>query len=143
MLYLDTSALIKKYVEEPRSPELRALLVQPQIVATSVLSRAETAAAFSRAVRTGSLSKPDAEACHAAFVREWKHYVRIRISEVLVARADGLAWSFQLRGYDAVHLASTLEWQDRLGKTVTLATFDRALWDASGKAGLERFPEIL
>jgi predicted nucleic acid-binding protein len=140
MLYLDTSALVKKYVEEPHSEAVRTLIVRERILATSTISRAETAAAFSKALRIGSLTSSIAEACHKQFQRDWKNYVRVRITEVLIARADDLAWRMKLRGYDAVHLAAALEWQDRLGEPITLATFDRELWEGADTAGLERFP---
>jgi hypothetical protein len=48
-----------------------------------------------------------------------------------------------LRGYDAIHLASALECHDRTGEDVTVATYDRGLWDAAGEAGLTRFPPSL
>jgi hypothetical protein len=67
--------------------------------------------------------------------------MRIRVTESLVSRADGIAWTFRLRGYDAVHLASALEWHDRIGEEITLATFDQDLWRAAGEAGLNRFPD--
>jgi hypothetical protein len=69
--------------------------------------------------------------------------MRIRVTESLIARADGLAWTFRLRGYDAVHLAAALEWHDRLGEPITIATFDQDLWRASAEAGLQHFPADL
>ena len=66
--------------------------------------------------------------------------MRIRVTESLVARADDIAWAFRLRGYDAVHLAAAMEWHDRIGEAITVATFDKGLWLAAGEAGLERFP---
>jgi hypothetical protein len=60
-----------------------------------------------------------------------------------VARADGIAWTFRLRGYDAVHLAAALEWHDRIGVTITVATFDLDLWRTAGEYGLDRFPDDL
>jgi predicted nucleic acid-binding protein len=143
MLYLDTSALVKKYVQEPRSAEVLGWISREHMIATSAISRVEAAAAFSEAARIGSLTSSTAEACRRAFGREWKNYVRIRVTEALVARADDMAWTFGLRGYDAVHLASALEWHDRLGETVTLATFDQELWAAAADVGLERFPSAL
>ena len=143
MLYLDTSALVKKYVQETGSKVVREIIAQEGIVATCVITRAEVAAAFSKAVRIGSLTGPAAQASQRGFVREWKNYVRVRVTETLVARAEDLAWTFKLRGYDAVHLAAALEWQDRLGEAVTLGTFDAELWDAASEAGLERFPPAL
>ena len=140
MVYADTSAIVKKYVDEPGSGEVRDLIQRANVIGTVLLSRAEVAAAFAKAIRTGSLPTSGAAACHAAFLREWKHYVRIRITEALIARADHLAWNFQLRGYDAVHLAAALHWSEGLGETVVLATFDQELWTAAGKAELEVFP---
>jgi hypothetical protein len=48
-----------------------------------------------------------------------------------------------LRGYDAIHLAAALEWQDRIGEPITVATFDQDLWRAAREAGLDCFPEAL
>jgi len=127
MLYLDTSALVKKYVEEIGSAEVRDCISQHETIATSTIARAESAAAFARAVRLGSLTATDAKAAHQQFLRDWKAYLRIRVTESLMARADGLAWTFRLRGYDAVHLAAALEWHDRVGEAITVATFDQDL----------------
>ena len=60
-----------------------------------------------------------------------------------VSRAEALAWDFALRGYDAVQLASALTWQEAVGEGITLATFDRQLWDAGKKAGVRIWPETL
>jgi predicted nucleic acid-binding protein len=143
MLYLDTSALVKKYVDEPHAEAVRQLISRQPMVAISIISRAEGAAAFSKAARIGSLTLAAAEACRIEFRREWKNYIRIRVTEALVARADELAWTFQLRGYDAVQLAAALEWQDRLGEPVTFATFDELLWQTADTVGLDCFPSLL
>ncbi len=143
MLYLDTSALVKKYVEEPRSAEICDCISQHDAIATSTITRAEAAATFARAGRDGSLTEAGARAAHRHFVREWKTYVRIRITESLIAKADDVTWTFQLRGYDAVHLAAALEWHHRIGESITVATFDRSLWRAAAEAGLDRFPPVL
>ena len=47
------------------------------------------------------------------------------------------------RGYDAVQLASALTWQEAVGAEITLATFDRRLWDAGKEAGIRIWPETL
>jgi predicted nucleic acid-binding protein len=143
MLYLDTSAIVKKYVEENGSADVRNCIAQHESVATATISRAESAATFARAVGRGSLTEKAARAAHRVFAREWKSYMRIRITESLIARADGVAWTYRLRGYDAVHLAAALEWHDRIDERITLATFDKDLWRAAGDAGLDCFPPAL
>ena len=62
---------------------------------------------------------------------------------MLVSRAATLAWEHGLRGYDAVHLAAALFWQDVLGDPVTLASYDRQLWDAAKVTDLVAWPEAL
>ena len=71
------------------------------------------------------------------FRADWPRLARIQLAEPLLARADALAWDYGLRGYDAVHLASALYWQESLREPVTLATFDRELWRAGQAAGVE------
>jgi predicted nucleic acid-binding protein len=61
----------------------------------------------------------------------------VPVTEALVARAEAPAWGAALRGYDAVQLASALTWQESVGAKITLATFDRQLWDAGKQVGLE------
>ena len=63
--YLDASALVKRYVTEPGSREVIQLTTEAAGAATVLVSRAEVAAAFSRAVRLGVLDGPSAGA-HSA-----------------------------------------------------------------------------
>lgn len=101
------------------------------MVGTGLISRAEIVAALAKAVRMGVLLPNEAEATLEAFRAEWPDFIRIQITEALVARADSLAWQYGLRGYDAVHLASALTWQEGMDEPVTLATFDRRLWESA------------
>jgi predicted nucleic acid-binding protein len=141
ILYLDASAAVKRYVREPGSREVVALIHAAAAVATSIVSRAEVAAALARAVRLGVLEDAGGRRAQRRFVREWPDFVRIPVTEALVARADGLAWNYGLRGYDAVQLASALAWQDAIGQDVVLATFDHQLRTAAAEAGLRLWPD--
>jgi hypothetical protein len=42
-----------------------------------------------------------------------------------------------------VHLTAALVWQETLGEPVTLATFDRQLWQAGRAARLTAWPDDL
>ena len=46
MLYLDTSALVKLFVDEPLSQELSVAVDEAEAIATSLLAYAEARAAF-------------------------------------------------------------------------------------------------
>ena len=143
ILYLDASALVKRYVMELGSKEVITLTVAAEAVATSLVSRAEVAAALARAVRLGVLDQDGGRRAQRRFSREWPDIARVPVSEALVSRAETLAWDHGLRGYDAVQLASALTWQDSIGQDVVLATFDRQLWEATTRAGLQAWPDKL
>ncbi|RMG50712.1 MAG: PIN domain-containing protein [Acidobacteria bacterium] len=143
ILYLDTSALVKRYIAELGTPEVAAVISDADVVGTSIISRAETAAVLAKAVRTRTLSPDEAASALQVFRSEWPNLVRVQATEALVARADDLAWELGLRGYDAVHLASALLWQDAMGEEIAFATFDRRLWEAAGRRGLILFPDDL
>ena len=143
ILYLDASALVKRYVAEPGSPEVAEAIAQAEIVGTSIISRAETSAALSKAVRTRTLLREEALSALETFRREWPTLVRVQATEMIVSRADTLAWELGLRGYDAVHLASALLWKNAMNSEVILATFDRHLWQAAAESGLTPYPDAL
>lgn len=140
ILYLDASALVKRYIVEAGSVEVNDAVVAADSTGTGIISRAEVAAALAKAVRMNALTKDEAEASLTLFRSQWADLVRIRATEALVSRADSLAWEFNLRGYDAVHLAAAILWQDSMGKPVTLATFDKPLWLAAQRIGLLPLP---
>ena len=141
IVYLDASALVKRYLVEPGSEEVAQLIAAAAAVGTALLSRAETSAALAKAVRMGTLTRAGGAAALQVFRREWPVFIRVQATEPVMARADTLAWEQNLRGYDAVHLASALLWQEGLGEIITLATFDRQLWDAARTQGLAVFPD--
>ena len=142
-LYLDSSALAKRYVAEPGSEDVVTLMAEAAAVATSLVTRAEVAAALASAVRSGRVDEEDARRAHRKFLGEWPDFGRVPVTDELIERADVSAWDHGLRGYDAVHLAAALACADMiaaLGADVVLATFDRQLREAAGRAGLMTWP---
>jgi predicted nucleic acid-binding protein len=143
ILYLDASALVKRYIAERGSSQVAEAIAAAEVVGTSLISRAEVAAALAKAVRTGALTQEGAASALQVFRSEWPNLVRVQATEMVVTRADGLAWELGLRGYDAVHLASALLWHESLGEPVAMAAFDLKLWEAAKERGLVPFPDDL
>lgn len=141
--YLDASALVKRYVLERGSRETIALTADAELIATSIVSRAEVASGLAKAVRVGLITDARARRVQRSFARDWPDLVRVPVTEALVERAEALAWDHGLRGYDAVQLASALAWQESAGTEILLATFDRQLWEAASKAGVRAWPARL
>ncbi len=141
ILYADTSALVKLFVAEEGSDATRDLFQRASLLGTSVLARVELGAALARAVRRGLIQEEEGLEARRRLEAVWPTWVRIAVDERLVARAEGLAGEHGLRGYDAVHLAAALVWQERMGHPVVLATFDDELGEAARRVGLEVWPE--
>lgn len=143
IVYLDASALVKRYVVEAESAQVEALIEGAQMTGTAVLCRAEVAAALAKAVRVRLVSRESAVKALGEFNADWEYLIRLHIDEPLAARAATLAWEHGLRGYDAVHLATALVWRETLGGTVTVATYDRELWRGAQECGLSSWPAAI
>ncbi len=72
MCIFDSSALVKRYIAEPASAQVEALVAEADIAATSLITRAEVAAALAWAVRmnwlTHDVGRARAEGISAALV---------------------------------------------------------------------------
>jgi predicted nucleic acid-binding protein len=139
-LYLDTSALIKRYVNEAGSTDIRVWIRSADDKATTLITRAEMSAGINRLLRMKFLSLKDYNEALEEFHADWEDYHRLPVTAPLVARADALACQHNLRGYDAIHLAAALTWQELLDLPVTIVTYDRELAGAARASGMAVLP---
>lgn len=135
-LYLDTSALVKLYVEEPGRPIVMAAVDRADVVGTSIVALVEARAALARRRREHGLAPGAYRRAGRLLQGDWPRYIRFEVTEALVANAANLAEKLHLRAYDAVHLASGLVMQAQVGDTV-FACWDQDLARAAAKVGLE------
>lgn len=140
IVYLDSSALVKRYVEEEGSSDVAEFIDRADICGTAIVSRVEVAAAIAKATRMRLFPREDGAAALEAFTVDWDALVRLQLTELLVARAADFAWWHGLRGYDATHLAAAHLWNEIMGQPVTVATYDWQLWDAAKVTGLTPWP---
>jgi uncharacterized protein len=131
ILYLDASALVKRYIQEIASQDVNDWIETADMVVTGLVTRVEVAAAIARVGRMKLISSDETLAALRQFRSEWESFHRLPITENTVVRGDGLAVEYNLRGYDATHLACALIWQETLGMPVTLASFDNQLVEAA------------
>lgn len=141
ILYLDTSALVKRYVIEAHSNDVNQLIEQADMVGSSVLARVEMAATLAKAARQNWVDPKEAENAWQDFLSHWQSYTRLSVTPATLERASRLAWENGLRGYDAMHLAAAVLWQEMMETPIILATFDRELWLAAPKTGLAVWPQ--
>lgn len=140
ILYLDGSALVKRYIAENSSDQVNGWIGAADMVVTCLITRVEVAAAIAGAQRMKILAPEEAAAALRLFRSEWESFQRLPITENTVVRGDFLACEHNLRGFDATHLACALIWQETLGLPLTLATFDGQLIQAATEVKMGFLP---
>lgn len=110
-------------------------MARAPLLVTSLLTFAETRAAFAKAQRMNALSASAVTWATARFIQDWSHVDVLGVDEALVVLAGELASRHGLRGYDAVHLASALRVAGA-GQPVLFASFDLRLTNAAAAEGL-------
>jgi predicted nucleic acid-binding protein len=139
ILYLDTSSLVKLYVEEPGSADVRRLVEEAEIASSSVVAYSEARAALARRRREHSLTPAAHRRAKAALDADWPRVLALDVSLPLARSAGELAERHHLRGFDAVHLASYLAIaREFSGERVRFSSADRALERAARRTAEHR-----
>lgn len=136
-LYLDTSALVKLYVDEEGSPLLRSAVDRAALVATSAIAYVEARAAFVRRRHEGGLSTGDYRRIVRDLDTDWDRYLVVEMTDSLIREGARLAEAYRIRAYDAVHLASAVTLYGRLAQIVVFASWDFEQEKAAKAEGLD------
>ena len=109
MLYLDSSALIKRYIHERGSSAIEARLQAGEKVFTSVFSFAEIHTVLGRKQQNRELTGEAYGTLVEKFIRDWLFSLSpLELDEKTMADLPDLVRRFPLKAADAVHLASAL-----------------------------------
>lgn len=136
MNYLDTSALIKRFVAEKGSSLVRVLIERHGPVATSKVAYAEVYSALSRKRREGFLSGAQYLMVRRQFETEWSAYIRVDLSDEILFLARDLIQRHPLKGFDAIHLATALELKEALGQQIAFVGADERQLQAAALENL-------
>jgi len=137
ILYLDTSALVKLFVQEDGSDLAVGLVDAADVMATSRLAYVETRAALAAAARARRLTRAALRSATTDLDRRWDTLGVVEVTQEIAQRAAALAETRALRGFDALHLASALAIAD---DEFVLATWDEDLALAALAEGLAVAP---
>jgi predicted nucleic acid-binding protein len=137
MNYFDTSALIKRFVDETGSDTVASLIEVDPVVATSAVAYAEIHAGLARKLREQALTAAAHRRISRAFDSDWRSYVRIGLTESLLQLTRDLVHRHPLRGFDAIHLASALRLQVELAEAVRFVAADGRLLTAANAEELD------
>ena len=136
IVFCDTSALVKLYLSEADSDEVKALAAKSEAVAACRIAWAEAHAALSRRAREVPADSLFIGQAKRALAADWPHFLIVEVTQAVVARAGDFADTFALRGYDSVQLAAAYEAKQVSGLPLTFACFDSRLNKAAGVLGM-------
>ena len=91
IIYLDTSSLVKLYVEEEDSSKVADLVRSSKVIATSLIAYAEARSAFARRYRENAFTPYQYKRLVSFFNQDWDNYLIVRITKELVWLAGDLA----------------------------------------------------
>ncbi len=141
ILFVDTSVLVKLYVEERGSERMRQEVAHGNPVAASDLAFAEMHAALARQRREGRLLNPEFDRLRLQLAGDWRKLTQVSIGPEILSLVPDLCARHPLRGADSLHLASALHLQ--LGDLeITFACSDRTLLAAAASEGLAVFDPV-
>jgi predicted nucleic acid-binding protein len=136
ILFCDTSALIKLYIQEDASEAMQALVAQASTVALCRIAWAEAMAALARRARESPVDAEVIEIVRTRLRADWPRYAVIEISQAVVELAGDYADTFALRGYDSVQLAAARTLQQATDEEFHFACFDSRLQKAAKVLGM-------
>jgi predicted nucleic acid-binding protein len=131
MLYLDASALVKRYVEEEGSELVLSTMEDADAWSMCRIGYVETVRAVALAGGRKAVKRVESD---------WLSFDVIEVDPALVQHAAALALSAELRSLDALHLAAALVLPP---EDLTVATWDSRLHRATSDQGLETLPDVL
>ncbi len=126
-LYADSSAILKRYVEEADSDRAVALLLSDPMVLTGRHSIVEVRRNLARL-----LTPADATPARASFATDLASFAIVEIDAATCELAAAIAEQTGVRTLDALHLGAAR----RLGTAITFLTFDIRQAQAARSLGM-------
>ena len=137
IVYLDTSALVKLYVEEDESSSVVSLVESSEVTSTSLIAYAEARAAFARRFREKAFTSVEHDRIKAFFDKDWSNHFILNITGEMIKQAGHLAEKHALRGFDSIHLASALILRSKSSSPIVFSCFDDNLQEAFERENLD------
>ena len=135
VIFWDSSAIIKWYVDEEGSADVRKWQRQSKFHQAASISHAEVLAALQRLRRDNLITRQELEKCVDKFVSDFRRMFILDYSGPVRKVAEEISSTVGLRGADLVQLVSAIK-LNREGIPIMLATFDGVLANAARDCGL-------
>jgi len=129
--------LSKLYLIEDGSVEVEAAVVAAERLVSSRIAYVETRVALARAWRDARISAAVFAAAKSEFEGSCQTAFVVEVTPAIVRDAAELGDKHPLRSFDAVHLASAVDFRANEQRDVTFMTAARRLRDAALAEGFE------
>ena len=140
ILYLDTSALVKKYFKEKNTAEVISAWKSSLGIATSAVAHAELLAAVYRKARETHVKKSIIANVVRLFHADWSSFIIVEVDNRLNETIRHVIDNHGLRGFDAIHLASAVTIGSAVADKFLFACYDERLRHAAQAENLETLP---
>jgi predicted nucleic acid-binding protein len=130
-LAADSSALAKRYIQEPGSDKMDHLLQNATELGFCIILVPEIISGLARRVRENVLPLTDYRKAKKQLLADVRDAIILQITPSVVALSLKLLENNKLRAMDALHVACALEWQ-----ADSFVTSDRSQLRAAINAGL-------
>jgi predicted nucleic acid-binding protein len=131
-VFIDSSALAKRYIREPGSEKVEKILGRASSLGLSSLCPVEIISAMCRRRRELSLTKDQYLLAKQALVDDARDAEIVNVVPRVVGKAIAILEKEALRTIDAIHIGSALEWKASL-----FVSSDKKQVAAASRAGLK------
>ncbi len=127
-VFIDTSSLFKKYMDESGSSDFEELLAKASEIAVSPITWMEVNAALARCVRGRLLSAEQAGQLRVEAKRDFTYFLKVIWNEHLEDKTVEMIQKCELKTFDAMQLASGI-----LSEAELFVTSDKKLYQEAKK----------
>lgn len=110
-VFIDSSALVKRYIEEPGSDRVGELIGKAKEVAVCIVCVTEVLSACNRLVREKKINSEQYEWIKKEFLLDMGECIMIDITNEVIIRSIQCLEKGALRSLDALHVASAIEYK--------------------------------
>ena len=128
-VFVDTSALVRRYVDEPDRELVITTMAGESLWVASAIARTEAMVTLHQ-VAAGPRQQAR---LWTSFREDWDAFAVVPVDDRCLGRAAELGSQFGVRLVDAIHLAAA----DRLPRPIRYLTFDRHQIPAAAALGFE------
>jgi predicted nucleic acid-binding protein len=141
LAYFDTSALVKNYVQEAGSAQVRVLLTTHEFL-SSAIAPIELHSAVQRRYSQGDITRANYNAIIARVKTDRSFWQLVESVPQVLAKAEEVVVKHQVRTLDAIHLASALVIQQSVHALLPFISADERQLAAARRCKLQTIAVI-